>query len=362
MSEALRALIRRQIAQTGPMSIADYMALCLAHPEHGYYASRDPLGKSGDFTTAPEISQMFGELLGAWCVITWRQIGSPAPFALVELGPGRGTLMRDALRASARAEDFQAALSVHLVETSPVLRGRQKDALGDRAVTWHDSIETLPHVPLITLANEFFDALPIRQFVRGPQQWAERCVVLAEDGETLSFGLSPRGALAASLLPREAAPGDVAELNLAAVSNCTSLARRIVRDGGALLAIDYGYAEGHGDTLQALHAHAPIDLLAAPGESDVTAHVDFAALARAAEQAGAQAHGPVEQGALLHTLGLTARADALARAHPEQRETLAAAVRRLTDEAEMGRLFKALAVTRQGAAPPAGFEVQFEDS
>lgn len=361
MSAELRALIRRQIAATGPISIADYMTLCLAHPEHGYYRRRDPLGISGDFTTAPEVSQMFGELLGAWCVIAWKAIGSPAPFALVELGPGRGTLMRDALRATSRAADFHAALSVHLVETSPALRAKQKEALGAYAVTWHDTIDTLPNVPLITLANEFFDALPLRQFVREARGWAERCVALAQDGETLCFGLSPRGGLAAALLPNDAAAGDVAELNLAAVSIAGALGKRIVRDDGVLLAIDYGYAEGHGDTLQAVKSHQPIDPLEAPGDSDLTAHVDFAALARAVRQAGAEAHGPVEQGAFLHTLGIEARAAALAAANPGERETLAAAVRRLTDEAEMGRLFKVLAVTRNAAAPPAGFEVQFDD-
>lgn len=361
MSEQLRALIRRQIAQTGPMSLADYMALCLAHPEHGYYMGRDPLGKSGDFTTAPEITQMFGELIGAWCVVAWRQMGSPSPFALVELGPGRGTLMRDLLRATARAENFHAALSVHLVETSPALRVKQQETLSEREITWHDSIETLPNVPLLTIANEFFDALPVRQFVRAPKAWAERCVTLGDDGETLAFGLNPRGSLAAALLPSAAEPGDIAELNLASLSIMGALAKRIARDDGALLAIDYGYAEGFGDTLQALRHHQFVDPLAFPGDSDLTAHVDFAALAKAAAQAGAEAHGPVEQGEFLHALGLEARAAFLTRAHPEQSAALSAAVKRLTDEEEMGRLFKVLAVTRRETPPPAGFENLGED-
>jgi NADH dehydrogenase [ubiquinone] 1 alpha subcomplex assembly factor 7 len=357
MSAALRALIRRQIEQAGPMSVADYMALCLAHPEHGYYRGRDPLGRSGDFITAPEVSQMFGELVGAWCVVAWRQAGSPAPFALVELGPGRGTLMADALRATARAADFHAALSLHLVETSPVLREAQRATLAGATVAWHETIDTLPDVPLIVVANEFFDALPVRQFVRDAKGWAERCVGLGPEGETLVWTLAPRGGLAAALLPRDAQPGEVAELNLASVSLMTTLSQRIVKRGGAALVVDYGYAEGYGDTLQALQDHAFVDPLAAPGDSDLTAHVDFAALARAATQAGAQAHGPIEQGELLYALGIEARAAALARAHPERAEELARAFHRLTDEEEMGRLFKAMAVTRRDAAPPAGFEV-----
>jgi SAM-dependent MidA family methyltransferase len=337
------------------------MALCLAHPEHGYYRRRDPLGTSGDFTTAPEISQMFGELLGAWSLIAWKTIGAPSAFALVELGPGRGTLMADALRATARAADFHAALSLHLVETSPVLREKQQQALGPYGPVWHDSIDTLPALPTIILANEFFDCLPVRQFLRTQSGWAERCVGLAADGETLAWTVSPRGALAAALLPRTAAPGAIAELNLAAGTAMRALAQHILAHDGTLLAIDYGYTQGYGDTLQALRNHRFVDPLAAPGDCDLTAHVDFAALVRAAEEAGAAAHGPVEQGAFLATLGIELRAAALLRAQPQAKEMIEAALKRLTDPEEMGRLFKVLALTRRGQASPAGFEIEAEE-
>ncbi|BBE72618.1 class I SAM-dependent methyltransferase [Oharaeibacter diazotrophicus] len=345
LGERIRALI----AATGPIPVADYMALALGDPEHGYYATRDPFGATGDFVTAPEISQMFGELIGIWCLAVHAALGAPASVRLVELGPGRGTLMRDLLRAARLAPDFLAAADVHLVETSPHLRQVQAASLaGLAAPTWHADVATLPPGPAIVVANEFFDALPIRQFVRAGGGWAERRVGLSDDGG-LAFGLAA-GTVDPALLPpgAEAAPeGAVAEVNLAAEAIAARLAARIAAEGGALLAIDYGHAEsGFGDTLQAVRRHAYADALAAPGEADLTAHVDFGALARACRAAGARVHGPVTQGEFLLSMGLLERAGRLGAGRSErERETIVAAVERLAGPEEMGTLFKVMAVT-----------------
>ncbi|HEY0270566.1 MAG TPA: SAM-dependent methyltransferase [Sphingomonas sp.] len=319
------------------------MALCNAH----YYATRDPLGAAGDFVTAPEISQMFGELIGLWCADLWLRAGSPE-IAWVELGPGRGTLAADALRAMAKAG---LAPAVHLVETSPVLRRAQSARVP--GATHHDSVATLPaDRPLIVVANEFFDALPIRQLVRAADGWRERTVDWA-DGRLVPA----TGELRFDAVVPEALRGGAAiETSPASAAILRDLAGRIVARGGALLAIDYGY-EGPlaGDTLQAMRAHAFADPYAAPGEQDLTAHVDFAALAEAARAEGAVAHPLITQGALLEALGIAARAAALARAAPARAGEIEAAWRRLADGREMGTLFKALAITAPGWPVPAAF-------
>ncbi len=340
------------------MPLPEYMALCLGHPRHGYYMTRDPLGVRGDFTTAPEVSQMFGELLGAWAADTWMRLGGPAPFALVELGPGRGTLMADALRATARVPGFHAALTLHLVETSPVLRAKQAEALSPFTPTWHDRLSDVPPGPMILLANEFFDALPIRQFVRGDRGWGERKVGLDADGR-LAWVLDPRPG--AALVPaslRHTPPGGVVEVCPAAGAVAAEIGARLAAAPGAALIVDYGYAgPAVGDTLQALKRHAGVDPLAEPGEADLTAHVDFTALAESARAAGAAVHGPVTQGDLLERLGLSLRAQALKRlASPAQAGDIDAAANRLAGEQQMGRLFKAVAMTSPGAPVPAGFE------
>ncbi len=355
----LFAEIRDEILAQGPMPLARYMGLCLGHPVHGYYRTRDPLGAAGDFVTAPEISQMFGELVGIWIAATWAAMGAPADLALVELGPGRGTLMGDALRALGRAAPgFTPAL--HLVETSPPLRAAQAARLGAFAPTWHDSVATLPEAPSLVIANEFFDALPVRQFQRTGRGWCERLVGLSPDGTRLAFGL------AAEPDPQITAPAPVGVLMSvpgAALDTIRTLARRCVARGGAVLAIDYGHVRpGFGDTLQALAGHLFVDPLAAPGEADLTTHVDFAALARAAAAEGALVHGPVDQREFLFALGLRERAERLsARANPAQAEAIAAAVARLTDPARrgMGSLFKVMAtgdraLTRLAGLPPPG--------
>ncbi|MBB3771870.1 NADH dehydrogenase [ubiquinone] 1 alpha subcomplex assembly factor 7 [Angulomicrobium tetraedrale] len=356
---ALRAEIARRIAQDGPITVADYMELCLFHPRHGYYTTREPFGASGDFVTAPEISQMFGELLGLWAADSWMRLGSPPAFVLAELGPGRGTMMADMLRATRVVPGFHAAARIHLVEASPRLRERQAAALTGHRVDWAGAFEDLPDGPLILLANEFVDALPIRQFVRTPQGIAERMVGLDAEG-ALAFGLRPGARLDqwAQARLRAASPGALLEICPAGLTLAERLGARLATGGGAALFIDYGYAGGFGDTLQALRAHASDDVLAHPGEADITAHVDFSALARAATGMGARAFGPIGQGALLARLGIEARAARLMRdADEPTRATIEAARRRLTatGDTEMGTLFKALALVHPALGVVAGF-------
>jgi SAM-dependent MidA family methyltransferase len=346
----LAATIRRIIEADGPISLAAYMAHCLGDPERGYYMTRDPLGAAGDFVTAPEVSQMFGEIVGAWLVHAWEL--APAPrIRLVELGPGRGTLMADVLRVAARHPHFCAAVSIHLVETSPVLRAKQAKILArsEHAPVWHDRFADVPDGPVLLVANEFFDALPIRQFVRTEGAWRERVVGLDAAGQ-LSFGIGPGLFAEAPAAPE----GAVLEVAPAGEALAGEIAGRIAADGGAALIVDYGYATGGlGETLQAVRRHAFVDPLAAPGEADLTAHVDFAALARQAEAAGAAVHGPIAQGEFLLSLGLRERAQRLgAAADAFTRESIRAAVERLAGAEGMGELFKVLALTRPGVTPP----------
>ena len=357
----LGLLIRDQIRSDGPLSLAQYMALALGHPRHGYYITRDPLGSAGDFTTAPEISQMFGEMIGLWCVDVWQNLGAPAPVRLVELGPGRGTLMADLLRAASVVPAFRAALDIWMVETSPVLTGLQQKALEaiEPPVHWTDHLASVPEGPALFIANEFFDALPVRQFQMTQRGWRERMVGLEGEGEGegLILALAPDapGAIAANL-PHTAPLGAVGELSPDSLGIVADLAGRIASAGGAALIIDYGPAEsGLGDSVQAMKAHAFADILANPGEADLTAHVDFARLARAARSAGVQTFGPVGQGDFLHALGIAARATRLAAKGGSAADAVTAALHRLTAPDQMGTLFKVLALTQAGHPTPAGF-------
>ena len=327
---------------------------------------------------------MFGEMIGAWCIDCWHRMGRPAPFALAEFGPGRGTLMADLLRIAAMDTEFRAAIRVHLVETSPTLRAAQRAALADVAVSWHDGIATLPRLPLLAIANEFVDALPVRQFERSAAGWCERLVDIDPAGAApeefrfvLSAPLDPAsdfividvflpafvdafgarrldpGALPA---PADAPPGAIAEACPQGRTFAAELAGRIVADGGAALLVDYGYDHGHGDTLQAVRRHRFVPFLAAPGDADLTAHVDFAALATAAKAVGATVHGPVTQGEFLRMLGIETRAARLtAKAAPAQRAEIAGALRRLIADDEMGRLFRTIAFAAPGLPGLAGF-------
>jgi NADH dehydrogenase [ubiquinone] 1 alpha subcomplex assembly factor 7 len=319
----LEARLRARIAAEGPIKVADYMAEANAH----YYATRDPFGADGDFITAPEISQMFGELIGIWLADLWRRAGRPMAAHYVELGPGRGTLAEDALRAMRGAG---LAPPVELVETSPVLRTAQAERLSAR---WHDGLATLPdRDPLLVVANEFFDALPVRQFE------GERELRIGYDGRFVRDGR----------VETESSP--------AALETVDALARRLVAQGGVALILDYGHdRSGTGDTLQAVFRHAYADPFEAPGERDLTAHVDFHALAAAARAAGARLFGPAPQGAWLNALGIKLRAAALAKAAPERGAEIAAARERLTGPDQMGRLFKVMALVAPGWPEPAGF-------
>nr|WP_246176525.1 SAM-dependent methyltransferase [Rhodovulum strictum] len=353
----MAALLARRIAATGPISLAEFMAECLMHPEHGYYSTRDPFGAAGDFTTAPEISQMFGELLGLWLAQVWLDRGAPAPFTLAELGPGRGTLMADALRACRAVPGFLDAARLHLVETSPSLRARQREVLAGHDVTWVERVEALPEAPLFLIANEFFDALPIRQFQRDADGWRERQVALL--GGALGFGLTaPMPVAALSHRLADTRPGDIIEICPAAEAIVTTIAQRIAAHGGAALIVDYGGWRSLGDTVQALRAHRPEPVLSHPGAADLTAHVDFEALARAAAAAGVAVAPLTPQGVFLERLGIAARAEVLARnLAGAARDAHVAAHRRLTHPQEMGTLFQTLALTGRGSPPPPGFDL-----
>ncbi|WP_432759680.1 class I SAM-dependent methyltransferase [Defluviimonas sp. SAOS-178_SWC] len=338
------------------MSIADYMAECLLHPAHGYYATRDPFGAAGDFTTAPEISQMFGEMLGLCLAQAWLDQGRPSPFALAEIGPGRGTLIADILRAIRAVKGMAEAAEIHLVEASPVLRARQAETLSGHRPVWHDRVEDLPDLPIFLVANEFFDALPIRQFERRGAGWAERQVGLSDGRLTPGLGPVTRyPALAARL--DDTRPGDVVETCPALPAVATEIGARIALLGGVALIVDYGGWHSLGDTFQALKAHKPVDPFATPGEADLTAHVDFEALAAALAGAGAGVTAMTPQGVLLERLGITARAEVLARKLSDAAlDSHIAAHRRLTHPSEMGQLFKVIASYPRGGPPPPGFD------
>ena len=358
----LRDHLRDLIATDGPITLERYMALANNHPTLGYYSSRDPFGSAGDFTTAPEISQMFGELLGLWAAEAWRACGAPSPVRLVEFGPGRGTMMADVLRAARVAPDFLAAAQVHLVESSAELTGRQRATLADCgfAIHWHKTLDSLPDGPALMLANEFFDALPVRHYVKTTDGWHERMIGLSDEG-ALVWGLAQRTEDSLSLAAKS---GETIEIGAVAAQAAETLAARIVRDGGVLLVIDYGHTTtGLGETLQAVRKHRHVDPLESPGEADLTAHVDFAALTRAAKAAGATVQGPVAQKVFLEQLGIRARAGVLSRrAAPAQAQKIATGLNRLTADAaptDMGALFKALCVTRPGTPQLAGFIENF---
>lgn len=354
----IRALIETQ----GPLEVSRYMALCLAHPEYGYYTTRDPFGTDGDFTTAPEISQMFGELIGVWCAEVWRLMGSPSRLALVETGPGRGTLMKDALRAAKVMPGFLNTVELHLVETSPVLQEKQREALHGAVstVAWHGETNTLPDdAPLIAIGNEFVDALPVGQFEKKAGRWHERKIGLGVDGG-FAFGLDPaplpdfENRLPDRLTP--APNGAVFEWR--ELQPIAEIISRISKNGGAALFIDYGHAvSGFGDTLQAASGHDYAEPLETPGEVDLTSQVDFEALAALAGQ-NVTAIGPVTQREFLGQLGIEARAVILQRnAKEEMRAEIGTARDRLIGAAPgMGELFKALAFAHKNLPPLPGFD------
>jgi len=360
-STLLSVRLKERIARNGPISVADYMEACLADKDAGYYPSRQPIGRDGDFITAPEVSQIFGELLGLWAVAAWQSMGEPRPIVVAELGPGRGTLMADALRAWQSVPDFLSHVTVALVETSPVLREIQQTALHGAPVpiTWCETLQDVRPGPLVVIANEFVDALPIRQLVWRDGEWRERCVRIGQSG---GFAFCEGHAVANENL-RQAAyalavpDGSILEIRPGMTALIAALGTRAREAPLAALIVDYGHAQtACGDTLQAVSRHQFADPLEAPGEVDLTAHVDFAALKDAAAAHGLDAYGPMPQGDFLLRLGLETRRDRLCEgATPEQRPGIVSGASRLTDPQAMGVLFKALALTRPGLAPPPPF-------
>ena len=356
LAEKMIALIRKD----GPLRLDEFIRMALTDPEHGYYVAAAPIGAAADFITAPEVSQIFGELVGLWCVDRWLAMGQPDPFLLVELGPGRGVLMQDALRAASQASpQFRAAARLHLVETSVTLRADQRTRLGSYAPSWHVRLDDVPQGPMVAVANEFFDALPIRQLRRFGRGWQEQFVVV-DAGERL-FGrrrdidydagrdLHPIYQRIPAKIVIEHAPERSAY--------ALALATRIAEDGGAALVVDYGHRGGGvGSTLQSVRGHDHADVYAQPGAADITTHVDFGALARSAAESGCRIEGAVDQGRFLLNLGLAERLDALIRANPDHAESLRAGAYRLIDEEEMGSLFQALGIIHPSLGPTPGFQ------
>ncbi len=353
MSTALGEKIKAIIQANGPISITDFFSLCLADPEHGYYRTREPFGRTGDFVTAPEVSQLFGEMIGVFIVHAWQRHGTPKGVRLIEIGPGRGTMMSDMLRVISRiAPPLFGDMTVHLVETSERLRDIQQETLashGDK-VSWHQGFDEVPPGFSLVAANELFDAIPIRQFVRTPAGFRERMVGVDAAGE-LTFGAGVAG-IDSSLLPwpeEDVLPGTIFEVSPARQSVMLTICDRLKEHGGTLAAIDYGHVvSGYGDTLQAVRMHEYDPPLAHPGEADLTSHVDFQALAQTATAAGVHVNGMLHQGDFLVGLGILDRAAALGRDRaPHTQQIIQTAVDRLAAEGEgrMGELFKVLAVS-----------------
>lgn len=357
----LKKILIEEISANGPMKLADYMKRALADPEYGYYMQRRPFGASaadgGDFITAPEVSQMFGELIGAWLADLWHRMGQPQDFCLVELGPGRGTLMGDILRAANVLPDFVKAAQVHFVETSPALRAAQKQAVPH--ATWHDDVATLPAAPTLLVANEFFDALPVQQYRKQGNDWL--AVMVTADGDDLVLVdgdavAAPFSDALAACLPDTINDGEIVESAAAVESAMQQLAQHIATYGGAALLIDYGHAEpACGDSFQAMRGHGFVDPLAEPGLADLTAHVNFSLLAHIAETARLTAAPISAQGLFLEALGLSLRSQQLIQLSPEREADIERERHRLAAPQEMGSLFKVLAVAHADMPPLAGF-------
>ena len=353
--------LTQRIRCDGPISVAEFMETALGDADGGYYTTRDPFGAAGDFTTSPEISQVFGELIGLWCANTWQNMGAPTDFALIELGPGRGTLMADALRALRMVPACRAAARLHLVETSPVLRQIQQTTLRGENITWHTELPDLGGAPAIFIANEFFDALPVQQFIKSDGQWCERVVTLDDTHNRFCFDINRRHRLPAQDVTqqlKDAKDGAIFEYAPAVQSMVSDLSLQLLENGGAGLIIDYGYTHHSiGQTLQAVRKHRLIDPLDTPGDCDLTAHVDFQLVAETARAAGTKCWGPIDQEVFLKKLGIIERMNTLlTRANVIQAHNIRTAVTRLIAPAQMGTLFKVLAITDDRILHLAGFE------
>ncbi len=364
---SLADIIAQKIKQHGPMNVAEYMSLALSDPHLGYYMRKDPLGAEGDFTTAPEISQIFGELLGAWIAQQWMHLKMPEA-ALIEFGPGRGTLMNDALRATKHIAGFHSSVTLHLVETSPVLKHKQWNTLAKAHphIEWHETIDALPDdKPWLVIANEFFDALPIRQFIYRDKAWHERAIKMTDgefsftDADAWNWKDDPEyKTWLDSLFPVAPAKDSIIEYCKPALDIMHRIAAHIAKKGGAMIIADYGYAGGtNGDTLQAVKNHKYHPPLKDAGEADLTAHVDFSALANAATNAGAVVYGPFQQGRVLGRLGAIPRATRLCEGLTQEGQaSIMSGLKRLLTPDEMGELFKMMCVVPSDHPLPEGFE------
>jgi NADH dehydrogenase [ubiquinone] 1 alpha subcomplex assembly factor 7 len=360
----LKDILVKRIEATGPITLADYMAECLMHPKHGYYTQETVFGANGDFITAPEVSQMFGEMMGLWLADRWYKMDKPEGVQLIELGPGRGTLMADILRATEPVVGFHDAIKVHFVETSGQLRALQAKKVPQ--ASWHDDLSSIPDGPTLLVANEFFDALPIHQFEKHDGRWCERRVHAENDELKLVLtSTGPKFALTNPALHNHP-EGSVLEACPAALSISASIAQRLFAGGGAAIILDYGYRKStSGDSFQALQNHQYCNAFEAPGEADLTAHVAFDQLAAAAKDMGAFTYGPAAQGPFLMALGIGERAQQLAAANEgaENGEgsedgiegRILSELTRLTSADEMGSLFKVLALQDPKLPPPPGF-------
>ena len=354
---SLATRLHARIARDGPLTVEEFMQACLSDEAAGVYASRQPIGGKGDFITSPEISQIFGELVGLWAVAVWQSMGEPSRVTVAEFGPGRGILMADASRAWRGVPKFRDSVSVALIETSPVMVETQRKTLKDAGVPlrWYAALDTVPEGPLVMLANEFIDALPIRQFIRRGEAWRER--LIASDGRGGFTFIDGEAEDEGRYLPQAVPEDAILERRPLAHTLMRELGRRAERAPLAALMVDYGHAEsGFGDTLQAVRGHRFADVLTNPGAADLSSHVDFADLKREAVAAGLMTHGPMPQGEFLLKLGLAARRERLLqRATPTQAEAIASGAARLVDPRQMGVLFKALALTSAGLPPPPPF-------
>ncbi len=357
MSDKLLNIIKDRIRQEGPIDLGTYMELCLGHPEHGYYMTRDPFGAAGDFTTSPEVSQLFGEMIGAWLADVWINMGSPSRFALLECGPGRGTLMADILRATKHVFGFHDAAKIYMMEMSPVLQELQKQKLEAYNPYWISDVTQLDSdVPVLLIANEFLDALPVRQFVKMGESWQERRVALSVEGSLVA------GEFDVACVDLEKLPADdfqgVFETSLCLNQFIRSINILLKKQSGAALFVDYGHVKsGAGDTLQAMKRHKFVDIFETPGICDLTAHVDFENIVRIAKEDDVAVYGPVTQSAFLKSLGIGARAERLwAGANEVQRESIISGLNRLIDTEQMGSLFKIIALCHGASICPEGFD------
>ncbi len=362
MAKDFRQKILQSISVSGPISIAQYMHLCNSHPEHGYYATGNPVGKKGDFITAPEVSQMFGELIALWCISAWKALGCPNPVQIVELGPGRGTLMNDIIRTAKTDPGFTEAIRFNLIETSPSLKKEQQQTLADckASVAWLETIENLQPIPAVFVANEFLDAIPFRQFIKNRRQWLELCVGISKQNQSnkhqLGFVIGP-SRLDEVLLPPDhkgEPEGAIFEYALAREAISILIAQHIKNHGGTALVIDYGHEKsGFGDTFQAVRSHQSVSPLTSPGKCDLTSHVDFQAISKAVSQIGIEAGRILTQGEFLLNLGLLERAGRLGHGKPVVvQQQIQQDAERLASDDQMGKLFKVICLTKPGCSMP----------